>query len=85
MEKVFLIIIVSIAVSLLIVILFGLKKKKEAPRWRLVPDGIGTYTLEEWNGAIIGYICKEVKVTKEEADKKIQSLEREIIYYREKN
>ena len=64
---------------------FGLKKKEEAPRWRLVPDGIGTYTLEEWKGAIIGYICKEVRVTKEEADKKIQSLEREIIYYREKN
>lgn len=64
---------------------FGLKKKEEAPRWRLVPNARGTYSLEEWNGAIIGYICKEAGVTLEEADKKIQSLEREIVYYREKN
>jgi hypothetical protein len=60
----------------------GLKKKEKPPKWRLVPDEDGTYTLEKWDD-LVGYLCETVRVTPEEADKQIERLEGKILYYRE--
>ena len=53
------------------------------PKYRLVPDSRGTHTLEKWHGDVSLYLCEEVHVTKESADKFIANLERDKIYYRE--
>ena len=63
--------------------LLGLKKKEKPPKWRLVPDEDGTYTLEKWHGDLIGYLCQTVRVTPEKADKQIARLESKVLYYRE--
>lgn len=54
------------------------------PKWRLVPDKRGTYTLEKLD-SLNGYLCEAVRVSPEEADKIIERLDRKILYYREKD
>lgn len=51
------------------------------PKYRLVPDKDGTYTLERLD-SLVGYLCVAVRVTPKEADKVIKNLEGEILYYR---
>ena len=57
----------------------------EPPKWRLVPDGRGTYTLEEWTGPLVRYRCREVRVTPDEAGELIKQLDRDTLYYREES
>jgi hypothetical protein len=53
------------------------------PRFRLVPNNSGSYTLEKWAADVCMYLSEAVQVTPEQADEKIKSLDREVIYYRE--
>ena len=57
---------------------FGIK---ENPKWRLVPDEHGTFTLEKWHSSIGVYLCEVPSVTQEQADKCIDNLEKETKYY----
>ena len=64
--------------------LLSLFKKKEAPpKWRLVPDEHGTYTLEKRDDSLGMYISEAVRVTPDEACEKIAMLEGKVLYYRE--
>lgn len=55
------------------------KKKK----WRLVPNKNGTYNLEKWHCEVQIYLVEVVNIEASEADKYIERLERDVIYYRE--
>ena len=55
----------------------------EPPKYRLVPDTDGTYTLERYHEDVDMYLSVKPRVTEEQADKMIESLERGIKYYRE--
>jgi len=56
---------------------------KRKPKYRLEPDHYGTYTLEVWDSSIGMYTCAATSVTPEAADRKIELLERDVLYYRE--
>jgi hypothetical protein len=64
--------------------LLGLIKPANKPKYRLVPETSGSYTLERWSGGADGqYLCESIMIKdKEEADIAIANLERDVIYYR---
>ena len=57
-------------------------KLESPPRYRLRPTSDGRYFVEEYGN--IGYLTVDIAADTEEADKIVKSLERDIIYYREK-
>jgi hypothetical protein len=63
--------------------LFKGKNRSTPPKWRLVPDERGTYTLEKWHSDISMYMCETVGVTPEKADEQIANMEGKTLYYRE--
>ena len=56
---------------------------KDPPKYRLVPNSIGTYTLERWDTSLSMYLCAAVHVNKEESELVIERLEGKILYYTE--
>ena len=55
------------------------------PRWRLVPDQHGTYTLEKWHCDVGMYLTESVRIRdRQEADEKIANMERRLIYKADK-
>ena len=55
----------------------------DPPKWRLVPDQYGTYTLEKYHYDIDLYLAEVVQVLPGEADGLIEKLERSAMYYTE--
>lgn len=62
-----------------------LKQCEPPPEYKLVPDGYGKYTLERWHPDVKIYLCEEVSVDKEQAERIIKNLSRESIPYIEDN
>lgn len=56
---------------------------EEKPKWRLVPDKEGTYTLERYHASCNMYLAEAFSITPEESDGIIANLERDTLYYRE--
>ena len=57
------------------------EKPVKPPKWRLVPDGKGTYTLEKMDLCLGVYMTKGVYVRdKDHANELIENLERRVIY-----
>jgi len=63
----------------------GLFSKKELadsnPKYRLVPDRYGTYTLERYDSSLGVYLAEMLETNKDNADKAIANMERDIKYY----
>lgn len=60
--------------------MFKFFKKFKRPKYILVPDKCGTYTLEQYKGFLIGYISVAAGVESEEhAREIIKSLERDYL------
>ena len=62
----------------------GQQPKPKPRKYRLVPNSQGTYTLEQLSSDTEMYWPKKVGIKPEEADAIIKNLERDTIYYREK-
>ena len=58
-------------------------RKVKKPKYKLVPDGDGTYTLEKYHEDVNLYLAEGVYLTKDKANDYIKNIERDILYYRE--
>lgn len=63
----------------------GLFSNKEEvspyPKYRLVPNRHGSYTLERFDSSVGMYLSEMLETNKENADKAIENMERDIKYY----
>lgn len=59
----------------------AIRSKESAPKWRMVPDVHGTYTLEKWDNTLGIYLSEKSGISDiASADEIIKLASRKIIY-----